>query len=59
MFFLLISTNKQSSRVRGITSKDIQLINNGLPNANSIRPSGTKIRRARSINGKNKFKPWN
>lgn len=59
VFFLLISIIKQSSNPIGITSKDIKPINNGFPKIKKISPSGTKIRSARSINGKNKFKPWN
>ena len=56
IFLRLISITKQSNRPKGITSKDIQLINNGLPNANNIKPSGTNTRSAKSINGKNIFK---
>ena len=56
IFFRFISTTKQSNNPKGITSKDIQLINNGLLNAKKISPNGTNIRSARSINGKNILK---
>lgn len=56
IFFLLISITKQSNNPKGITSKDIQLINKGFPKASRINPSGTKMRSAKSIKGKNKFK---
>lgn len=56
IFFLLISITKQSNNPKGITSKDIKLINKGFPKANRISPSGTKMRSAKSIKGKNKFK---
>lgn len=56
MFFRLISITKQSNRPKGITSRDIQLINRGFPIANNIKPSGTNTRSAKSIKGKNIFK---
>lgn len=55
IFFLLISITKQNNKPRGITNKDNQPINKGLPRNNSINPIGTNIRRARSINGKMKL----
>ena len=53
IFLLLISISKQSANPEIRTSKEIQLINKGFPRANSIRPRGTNIRSAKSINGKN------
>ena len=54
--FLFNSINKQSNRLKGITSKEIQLMSNGFLNASKISPSGTNIKSAKSMNGKNKFK---
>lgn len=56
MFLLFISITKQSSIPISITNREIQLISSWFPKANSISPSGTNIRSARSINGKNKFR---
>ena len=56
MFFLFISTTKQSINPIIITSKYNQPINSGFLKNKKIRPSGIKIKVARSIKGKNKFK---
>ena len=50
ILFLLISITKQSNKPKGITNKLIQLINKGFPKASNIKPSGTNIKSAKSIN---------